>query len=97
MGQSHTRMQHAKVAQVALQVRHVSGAVHETITIEYFEVGELIRLIWNACVAAARAHDLLLWNEASARRIVLRAVFYAVDCGSCSVNNRVNLIELPKL
>ena len=67
---------------------------HETVTIEYFEVSELI---WNACVAAARAHDLLLWNEASARRIVLRAVFYAVDCGSCSVNNRVNLIELPKL
>ena len=60
MGHKQTRMQHAKVAQVALQVHHGSGAVHETVAIEYFDAAELIRSTWNACVQAAHAHDLLL-------------------------------------
>ena len=93
MGRSQTRIQHAKVVHVELQVRHINGAVHDTVTIEYFEVSELIRRIWNACVAVARAHDLLPWNEASPRRIEMRKV-YAIDCGAWSV---MNLIERPEM
>ena len=93
MGNKPARTQYATAMKVALQVRHGNGAVHDTVIIEYFDVAELIRRIWHACVQAARAQDLLLWNEAAERRIVLRSV----DCGASSANHKINLIERPEL
>ena len=94
MGQNPSRVQHMQRASVAIQLRYGGGAVSETVTLEYFDAAELLRLAWSRCVQLARAHELLLEAEPGSSRIWLRAM-HAENCFAGS-DNLINLIEQPQ-
>ena len=74
MGQSESRVLRRQTVEVAIQLRYCEGAVSDTVTVDFFEIAELVRRTWTATAELAHAHALLPPDDSGVARIRMRSI-----------------------